>query len=85
MKEYEGIIIDENNASIGDWITLLEDNSNPISILNFADKIVVGGVKHLPLFDLPKVYTAIMRFLTDNQNYLAIAISSMQNHLKEEE
>lgn len=84
MKQYEGIVIDETKLSVGDLLSVILDGSAP-NLLAFADKAIVGGIKELPLADFPKVLTAIMRFLHENQEEISIAIASMNNFLKGDE
>lgn len=84
MKQYEEITIDETKLKVGDLISVMLDSS-PATILAFADKAIEGGIKDLPLADFPKVLTAIMRFLHENQLEISIAIASMSNFLKGDE
>lgn len=85
MRQYGEIEIDEAKLTVGDLLEVLMSNCSTPSILTFAEKAVVGGIKDLPITEFSKVLTAVMRYMHDNTQEIAIAIASMNNYLKGDE
>lgn len=84
MKQYGEITIDESGLTVGDLMNLIL-RSSPETFMVFANKAVVGGIMDLPIGDFPKVMTAVMQYLHENQQVIAISIASMSNFLKGDE
>lgn len=85
MKQYGEITIDETKLKVGDLMAVILECNSAESLFTFADKAIVGGIKDLPIGDFPKAMTAVMQYLHENQQVIAIAISSMSNFLKGDE
>jgi len=82
MNEIE---IDLGRATIEDFYSIAKPKMNAMDLLAFANKVVVGGINHLPMTDLPKVLTNLMKELQANLELVEMAVNSYLNQLRDDE
>lgn len=71
----ENITIEDlKNLFIG-----LEQGRNSV-FMEFAHKLIEGGIYHLPLYDYPKVVSLVQSFFLEYGDLVSMATASIRNH-----
>ena len=78
----DDIKINFDSVTISDFWNFIANTEDISAVLDFADKIVVGGIKERPMTDLPAIFAKMSGALQEESDSITIAIVSILRYLK---